>query len=573
MDHQTTGLLSTLVVCLVAAFAGGLTARSIKLPPLLGYILAGTMIGPFTPGFVANQQVASELADVGVALILFNIGLHFSLKDLLAVRKIAIWGAVIQVGIGCAIGALSAFTSFDSSWGTALMIGLALSIASTAISSRLLDERHQIGTLAGRIAMGWLVVQDLMVVIALVLFPLLLKAQRMEVNELALILSQSILQIAGFMFVVVLGARKSIPKLLDHVARTGSRELFTLAVIVIALGIAYGSSILFGVSIALGAFFAGVVIGESDFNHHAAAEALSMQQVFSILFFVSIGMLLDPASLAAMPWNTFGLWLWIVLSIGMVSFLLLLFLRVPPNTAALVGGIFSQIGEFSFVLCQLGYDWGMLDAGKRDLILAVAFASIALNPLVLWLFLKAGQALDDSNLLMRWRRDGEFHFMTAPETHREHVILVGHGRVGQLVSTILSEHHIPFIAIEADRKMMEHLRHIGTPVVFGDASREAVLQAAQPMHAKLLIVTIPESSQVRRIVALAKRVNPKLDIIVRVHEDNEAQKIKKLGVGLAVMGEREIAFGLLAYALERYSVASQDILQSLAAIRLKKEKG
>jgi len=447
------------------------------------------------------------------------------------------------------------------------MLGLSFSIASTAVSTRLLEERHQLSTFAGRVAMGWLVVQDIAVILAMVLFPAFVNTEDPIAKSLAAALGQTLLQATGFAVVILFGVRKFIPKMLGYVARVGSKELFTLAVIVVALGIAYGSSLIFGVSLALGAFFAGVVIGESDLNHHAASEALSMQQVFTILFFVSIGMLFDPRSIIRMPLEIVASWAIIVLGLGMMTFFVLLALRVTPEAAALVAGAFTQVGEFSFVLSQLGYKWGVLAQTERDLILAVALISIVLNPFVMKAFPKLARRIGETKMMMRWRKDGETHLPNATQPFVGHVILVGHGRVGKMVSGALKAHDISYITIEYDRIVMESLRRLNEPVIFGDAVREAVLKAASPETAQMIIITIPAGTQARRIIMLARHLNPALEIIVRVHEDSEIRHMTDLGVGLAVMGEREIALGLSAYALQHYGVESHGVLETLGQMR------
>ena len=567
MEFHATGLLPTLVISLVAAFAGGLAVRIVNLPPMLGYLLAGIMLGPSMPGFVADQAMASDLAEIGVALLLFNVGLHFSLKDLLAVRRIALLGAFFQMTISCALGFFLARYLFGSSFAASSVIGLSFSVASTAISSRLLEEKRQFSTLAGRIAVGWLVAQDIVAILAMVVFPAFIGKEDRTLGPLLLTLGQTVLQVAGFAVVMLFGARKYIPKLLEYVARVGSRELFTLAVIVIALGIAYGSAEIFGVSIALGAFFAGVVIGESDLNIHAAAEALSMQQIFAILFFVSIGMLFDPGSIVRMPAEIIAALILIVLGMGLVTFLILIAMRVPPQAAALVGGVFAQAGELSFILSQMGFKWGVLTQNDRDLMLAAALVSIILNPLVTRGFAKLGFWIGGTKSMARWQRLGEIAIPEILQPLKGHVILVGHGRVGQKVTDALKKNNIPYVIIESDRRLMEKLHRAGMPVIFGDASRELVLMAANPETAKMLIITTPHSAQVRQITTVAKKRNPQIEVIVRVHEETEAKHMAKLGVGLSVMGEREIALGLSAHALQYYGIEPNTVLETLKALR------
>ena len=567
MELHANGLLPTFVMSLVAAFAGGLAARAVGVPPLLGYILAGIALGPFSPGFVADQAVVSELAEVGVALMLFNIGLHFSLKDLIAVRKIAVTGAILQIVVSCSLGAIAARVLLGCSIPAALIIGLCFSIASTAVSTRLLAERRQLSSYTGHIALGWLVVQDIAIILAMVVLPVLIKADNPDFASLAPVLGKTLLQVTGFVVVVLFGGRKFIPRMLGYVARIGSRELFTLAVIVIALGIAYGASMIFGVSLALGAFFAGVVIGESDLNHHAAAEALSMQQIFTILFFVSVGLLFVPQSVMQMPLEIATFWAVVVFGMGLVTACILLALRVPASVAALVGGAFSQIGEFSFVFSQLGYQWGVLSLHHRDLILAVAISSIVLNPIAIRAFPRIGAWLDGTAWMRRRSKAGDAALPQTTPQLSGHVILVGHGRVGRTVSAALRTHDIPHVIIETDRRLMEGLRDKGAKIIYGDATHESVLMAAHLGTARLIILAVPEGELARRIVMLIKRYAPELEIIVRVHEDSEYHNMEKLGVGLAVMGEREIALGLSAHALQYYGIESGVVLETLSRLR------
>lgn len=540
--------------------------RAIGLPPLLGYLLAGVLIGPFTPGIVANQAMAGELAEVGVALLLFNIGMHFSFKDLLAVRRVAVPGAIMQVIATTIGGAIISYNVLTISVSASIVIGLSLSIASTAVATRLLDERHQLTALPGRIAMGWLIVQDIIVIVALVLFPALGGFGQESNTRIAVSLGQTILQVTGFVAVMIIGGRRMIPALLAYVARKGSRELFTLAVIVIALGIAYGSATIFGVSLALGAFFAGIVIGESDMNHHAASEALSMQQVFTILFFVSVGMLFDPSSILTMPRQILWLLLTVIVGTGVLSFVILLSMNVPLQAAALVGAAFAQIGEFSFVLSELGFKNGFYGAAERDLIMAVALVSIVVNPLVLALTTRAARWAAALPLIADWNNR---HLESAPENLPigDHAILVGHGRVGSVVAAAMRENSIPYIAIESDRVLVEKLRTDGVRVIYGDASRENVLIAAAPSRAKILIVAVPDTYYARQIIRLARKISPTLDIVVRTHSDEETKSLSRLGVGMAIMGEREIGFGMAFYALQKAGIDGEQTRNTISQMR------
>lgn len=566
MPHDV-GLLSTLVISLVAAFAGGLAVRAIGLPPLIGYLCAGVAIGPFTPGFVANQSVANDLAEIGVALLLFNIGMHFSFKDLLGVRKIAIPGALIQVGLTTLIGTGVARAVCATSFLPSLVIGLSLAVASTAVATRVLEEKRQMNALSGRIALGWLVVQDLIVIIALVVLPIMGSINDTPPQALFASLGKTLLQVTGFVVVIGFGGRRVIPALLNYVARSGSRELFTLAVVVMALGIAYGSAMIFGVSLALGAFFAGIVIGESDLHHHAASETLSMQQIFTILFFVSIGMLFDPTILLQKPLEILALLAVILFGTGLITFILLVVMRVPLHAAALVGSAFAQIGEFSFVLSALGYKNELFGATERDMIVAVALLSILINPVLLSLNRRAVRLINEKNWLSRFCPTCGETARQAEASPEAHAILVGCGRVGSVVARVLREQGVPFTIIEADRILSEKLRHDGASIVYGDAAREAVISAARPEQAQLLIITIPDFYYAQQIIRQAKRSNPRIEVVVRTHSDEEIRLMDRLGITMTVMGERETAFAIAYHALQQMGLENSKTREALALLR------
>lgn len=555
MEIQGSGLLSTLVVSLAFAFVGGTAARFMRLPPLVGYLLAGVAVGPFTPGFVADQKIATELAEIGVALLLFGVGLHFSPMDLWRVRRIVIPGALAQIAVATALGAVVGHWVLDLPPLGALIVGLGTAIASTAVATRSLAERGRLDTPPGRIALGWLVVQDVFVILTLVLVPMVARQAPREAADWASGIGQAVLQIAGFVAVMSLVGRRFIPWLLDRVARLGSRELFTLAVIVVALGIATASTVLFGVSLALGAFVAGVVLGESDLNHQAAAETLPIQQVFTVLFFVSIGMLMDPTSLIAQPLRITALLVAVLIGMGLSTLVLLLVLRCSVETAALVGAAFAQIGEFSFILTELAAGNGLIDADARNAVLATALVAIVLNPLMFRLAAAIAPTVAALPPLARWRREA------GPDEEPEalplggHAILVGHGRVGQIVAEAMRHHGLDHVVIEHDRAGAERLRAEGRRVIYGDATRQDVLTAASPATARLLVVALPDAFHTRHVIALARRLNPNIETVVRTHSDEEATYLdSEAGVGLVVMGEREIALGMTAFALQNLGI-------------------
>uniref|UniRef100_UPI0018E0027E cation:proton antiporter n=1 Tax=Neoroseomonas rubea TaxID=2748666 RepID=UPI0018E0027E len=434
MSHAPP-LVATLVVALALAFAFGFVARLLRLPPLLGYIAAGIAVGPYTPGFVADGAVTSGLAEIGVALLLFAVGLHFRARDLLAVWRVALPGAVAQIAAGTLLGAAVGSVLLGLDAAGAAVFGLALAISSTAVATRALEEKGRLAGEAGRIALGWLVVQDLVVVLALVLLPALAGPQ----GDLGASLMRTTVELAAFLAAMALGGRVILPRLLGLVAATGSRELFTLAVIVVALGTAFGASALFGVSPALGAFFAGVLLGESPLGHQAAAETAPLQRVFVAIFFVSVGMLVDPGAMLAAPGASLATLLAVLLGTGGAILGLLVLLRVPVPAAASVAGAMAQIGEFSFLLAQLGIGAGLLPDAARGPLLAAATLSILGTPLMQWLADRAAVRIEGTRRMRAWlARRGRARLSHPPAQGLDgHAILVGHGRVGRVVATAL----------------------------------------------------------------------------------------------------------------------------------------
>jgi monovalent cation:H+ antiporter-2, CPA2 family len=386
MPHETA-LLATIAAGLGLAFVLGFAAARLRLPPLVGYLLAGVVIGPFSPGFVADTGLASQLAEVGVILLMFGVGLHFSPRDLLAVRRVVVPGALVQITVATALGALLA-RFWGWSWGTAAVFGLALSVASTVVVLRVLAERGTLDSLPGRIAVGWLVVEDLAMVLVLVLLPALAPALGGTAaapdvpGGLPGAVALTLGKVTAFVALMLVVGRRTVPWLLERVARTGSRELFTLGVLAVALGIAFGAAALFGVSFALGAFFAGVVISESDLSHQAAADALPLQDAFAVLFFVSVGMLFDPMVLVREPLAVLAVLVVILLGQSLPALAIVLAARQPLRPALTVAASLGQIGEFSFILAGLGVSLGLLPPDGRNLILAGALLSITINPLL-----------------------------------------------------------------------------------------------------------------------------------------------------------------------------------------------
>ncbi|TCZ63671.1 cation:proton antiporter [Roseicella aquatilis] len=565
--HDAPPMLVTLVLALALALGFGALARWLRLPPLFGYLLAGVAIGPHTPGFVADVPLTDTLAEVGVALLLFGVGLHFRLADLLAVWRIALPGAVLQVGLASLLGGALGQFGFGLGPGGALVFGLTLAIASTAVATRMLGDQGQLDSQAGRIALGWLVVQDLLVVLALVMVP---AAAEAGTQGLAGALLTAALELVGFAACVLLIGRRGLPALLSGLARGPSRELFTLGVIVAALGTAYAASELFNVSFALGAFFAGVLLGESDLGHQAAAEAMPLQRIFAALFFVSVGMLLDPMALLEAPLLSAGALVAVLLGIGGVSFLLLLAFRVPARTAALVAGALAQIGEFSFLLVKFAMVQGVLPAEASAPVLAAAFGSILLLPLSQRGFARAAQALEGSAGWRAWQQGTQGPCLPRPDTGRlrDHAILIGHGRVGSVVAEALRRHGLNLVVIEADRRTAEQARAEGLRVIWGDAARPEVMQAARPETARLVVLALPDAGEACRVLDLIRAVNPAIQAAARAHDDADmAVLLAETGVELAVMGEREIALGIADFTLRRLGVATEDAQATVDALR------
>jgi monovalent cation:H+ antiporter-2, CPA2 family len=560
-------LIATVVIALVLAFCGGFVAKKLRLPALVGYLLAGVALGPFTPGFVGDMNLARQLAEIGIVLLMFGVGLHFSTRDLLAVRQIALPGAVGQIAVATLIGAGIAL-AWGWSFGASLILGLALSVASTVVLLRALEERNALTTVNGHIAVGWLVVEDLAMVLALVLLPALARplggatpggVVPLSSAGLGLTLLLTVGKLSLFIVLVVLVGKRLVPWLLEQVARTGSRELFTLCVLALALGIAYASAELFGVSFALGAFFAGVVLSESDFSHQAAADSLPLKDAFAVLFFVSVGMAFDPSIFLQRPVEVLAVVLVVVLGKSLVAFAIVLAFGYPVTTALTVSASLAQIGEFSFILAGLGVALGLLLPEGRDLILAAAIVSITLNPLLFAAIDPLTDWLLKRPRLTAWLERAGGHLATLPRTHdeegsRDHAIIVGYGRVGRMIGDVLEAQGLPFVVVEQNRRLVETLRQRGVHAVYGDATAAGVLKAACVERARLLIVATPESFQLRRILELARKANPRIDTAVRTHSVGELAYLELHGVGAAIMGARELALGLTDYALRSLGI-------------------
>jgi len=560
MEHDPP-LITTLAAGFGVALALGFLAERIRIPAVVGYLTAGIIIGPGTPGFVADVHIASQLAEIGVMLLMFGVGLHFSFGDLLAVRRIAVPGAVVQMGLATALGMFAAHW-WGWSPGAGLVLGLSLSCASTVVLLKALEARGALETMNGRIAVGWLVVEDLVCVLVLVLLPPLAgmlggaDTNAGRAGPLWLTIGTTLLEVAGFIALMLVAGRRALPWLLWQVARTGSRELFTLAVVAVAIGIAYGAAQLFDVSFALGAFFAGMVMRESEFSQRAAEESLPLRDAFSVLFFVSVGMLFEPRVLVEEPGQVLGVVAIVIAGKSIAALGLVLAYRYPLNTALTVATSLAQIGEFSFILAGLGISLGLLPPEAMNLVLAGALISIAANPFLFavneplrrWI---AGR----SNLAQRLEQPADPFAMLPGSTERRYlegqVVLVGYGRVGRRVAQALDARGVPYVVAERNRELVEALRAQGHVAVSGDAADPSVLNQAHIADAAMLVVATPDAAGGRQIAVAARALNPGLEIVLRTDSDGDSQLLRKEGIATVFFGEEELARGMTAHILDR----------------------
>ena len=561
MNHSLP-IIATIAAAFGLALVLGFIAAKARMPALVGYLLAGVIIGPATPGFVADVDIASQLAEIGVMLLMFGVGLHFSMDELLAVRKIALPGAVVQMTVATALGvAVTQFWGWEL--GAGLVFGLALSVASTVVLLKALEARGVLESPNGHIAVGWLIVEDLAMVLVLVFLPAVAGVLGGEVHtgsNIWITLAGTLGQVALFIALMLLVGRRVFPWLLWQVTKTGSRELFTLCVVAAAVTIAYGSAILFGVSFALGAFFAGMVLRGSQFSQRAAEETLPLRDAFAVLFFVSVGMLFDPRILADEPLRVLAVVGIIVIGKTLAAAAIVLLFRYPLNTALTVSASLAQIGEFSFILAALGMSLNLLPPPGQSLIVAGALISIALNPLVFGMIEPAQRWIRSRSDLARLfeRPDDPLAELPGSTDRRflaKHIVLVGYGRVGRHIADVLREHRIPFVVVEQNRDHVSTLRANGVPAVSGDATEPMVLVQAHIAEAAMLVIATPETRDVRPMVDVAKRLNPRVEIAVRTHNEDEAVLLEKDGCGKIFFGERELARSMTQYVLGRLDTA------------------
>jgi CPA2 family monovalent cation:H+ antiporter-2 len=540
--HHDTSLIDIIAVGLALAFVLGTLAHRVKLSPLVGYLVAGICVGPFTPGFVADQALANQLSELGVMLLMFGVGLHFSLEDLMEVKWIAIPGALAQIAVATLLGWGLAWSM---GWPTlhGLVFGLALSVASTVVLLRAMEERRLLETQRGRIAVGWLIVEDLVMVLALVLLPALADALGGKGAGTVAILGAlgiTLLKMAAFVVVMLVVGRRAIPWVLEKVAATGSRELFTLSVLAIALGVAFGSATLFGVSFALGAFFAGMLLKESELSHKAASDSLPLRDAFAVLFFVSVGMLFDPHILLEHPWQVLATFLTITVGKSLAAFVIVRAFGHPAGIALTISTSLAQIGEFSFILAGLGVSLAILPETGRDLILAGALLSIIANPLLFtWLDRwQARQAVEAPVTL-------ETELPPGPSLELvDHAIVIGYGRVGSTLAAVLRERGVPVLVIDDNREHVERAHADGIPGIRGSAAADRVLAEAHPEKAKIAILAIPQPLEAGEALAKLRALNPGLTLLARAHSDAEVKHLLEHGADGTVMAERELAYSL-----------------------------
>lgn len=572
MPHDIS-LITTIAAGLGLAMILGFVAARLRMPPLIGYLVAGIIVGPSTPGFVVDMALTSQLAEIGVMLLMFGVGLHFSVGDLLAVKRIAVPGAMLQITIATLLGGAAGYF-----WGWSfiqcLVFGLSLSCASTVVLLKALEARGQIETLNGRIAVGWLVVEDLVMVLVLVLLPAIAgimgtapstdgHAPVANDQPIALAILITLGKVAAFVAFMMIVGKRLLPKVLWWVAGTGSRELFSLCVIATAVGVAYGSALLFDVSFALGAFFAGMMLRESEFSHRAADDSLPLRDAFAVLFFVSVGMLFDPHILLNEPLKVLVVVAIIMFGKTLAAMALVLAFRYPLNTALIVGASLAQIGEFSFILASLCISLGMMDIQAQNLILAGALVSIALNSLMFAALEPLRKWALKHSSFARKLETRDDPLATLPMSTDDvylsgQVVLVGYGRVGRRIAKVLDEQQVPYVVTEANRERVEELRAKNIPAVFGDASDPAVLIQAHIAKAGMLVAATSNTFHVRQMVDIARKLNPKIETVIRTHNEVEAELWAQEKVGKIFLSEQQLAAGMADHVLHRMGKIKPD---------------
>ena len=567
MPHDVN-LIILLAVGFGMALIFGYIAARLRLPPLIGYLIAGIIISPNTPGVVGDIQLANQLAELGVMFLMFGVGMHFSLSDLLQVRRIALPGAILQIAVATLLGmAVSMFWGW--SFGSALIFGLSLSCASTVVLLKALGDRGLLDSVNGKIAVGWLLVEDLVMVLALVLLPataVLLGGHALPGTDTSqsiwITIGLTLLKVTGFIAFMLIIGKRLVPMIMQFVARLGSRELFTLTVVAAAVSIAYGSYAVFGVSMALGAFFAGMVVKESDFSHRAKEETLPLREIFAILFFVSVGMLFDPRILVEEPLHILAVVAIIMVGKTLAAMALVLFFRYPINTALTVGASLAQIGEFSFILATLGLALGLLTPEAQNLILAGALFSITLNSFIFSAIEPVQRWIRERSHLARLlERSGDPLAMLPDEVDQEYlrdqVVIIGYGGVGRRISENLMEQNIKVVIAEENREIVEKLRTQGIAAVSGEATEPNVLIQAHIQHARLLVISPMDILDIHRIVDISKQLNPEIQVLICAESKEEAAVIREENIGEVFYAKEEMAKNMSHHILNQIELAHQ----------------
>jgi CPA2 family monovalent cation:H+ antiporter-2 len=563
-------LILTLTCALTAALVLGYITHRLSLSPIVGYLLAGIVVGPATPGFVANKHLADQMAEIGVILLMFGVGLHFDLKDLLAVRRAAIPGALGQSLVATLLGCLVGW-GLGWSWSAGIVYGMSISIASTVVMLRVLTDNNDLHTTTGRIAVGWLVVEDLFAVLVLVLLPVLVQGQASLADALAMSLMWSLVKIGVLVaFVFYIGGRV-IPLFLALTARSRSRELFTLAILVVALGIAVGATRLFGVSPALGAFLAGMVVGQSEFSSRAAAEALPMRDAFAVLFFVSVGMLFDPAALTQSPHLILATLAIIMLGNSLTALAIVTMLRYPLRVALSLAIAVGQIGEFSFMLASQSRAMSILPEAAENAIVAAALVSISLNPVLYRVVDFLEQRVKRSPRLAAWLAGAgpaaAMQELAATTTDRNQAVVVGYGPVGRTLVRMLQENDIEPTVIELNLDTVQRLREDGIRAVYGDGTHPETLAAAGIERAVAFVLTSVGMQGSEEVIRLARELNPRVRVLVRAGYLKELPALRKAGADVVFSGEGEVALTMTEFLLRQLGASEEQIDRQRARIR------
>jgi CPA2 family monovalent cation:H+ antiporter-2 len=560
---QSLDLILTLAGSLGAALVFGFATHRAGLSPIVGYLIAGLLVGPHTPGFVADRHMAEQLAEVGIILLMFGVGLQFHIEELVAVWRVAVPGAVAQslvaTGLGMAVAA-----AFGWPWTAGLVFGIGLAVASTVVLIRVLTDNRDLHTRAGHIAVGWLVVEDLLTVLVLVMMPAIFDHGSGE-SSVAVSLALATAKVAVLTVLILIGGRRVVPWLLTRIAATRSRELFTLTILALALGISVASAQLFGVSMALGAFLAGLVVGRSEFSVRAASEALPMRDAFAVLFFVSVGMLLEPAFVVNAPLLVLATLAVVLIGKPIVAFALVLLWGYPVGVGLRIAVALAQIGEFSFIVAGVGADLELMTDDVRNTLIATAIVSIAINPLLY----RAVAPLE------RWVQQRRFARATpaaadapgavVPDA-RHRAVVIGYGPVGRTVARLLRENDITPTVVDLNIETVQSLRAEGRAAIYGDAGHRDTLVSAGVPTAGSIILSVAGLPQAREIIRTSRELNPGILILARTAYIRELIALKDAGATVVYSGEGEVALAFTETLLSRLGATPEQIDRERARV-------